>query len=199
MVSAKEIPVMKKTIWLPLGLGTAFGLLAGITTATGFIFIVPGASDTENAVGVIITIFLLAAALGGPLAGVICTTLWVIISAQFGPPDIKSIISIPEIFWAHIFEFGLLVALVGFAYRWIFERFKMPARLLAWSGVVILFYLINPPIMLSLQDYMLGGIDILPATLSNYRIYLPQAIFDIIFTSLVFVALPARYRKPLWY
>jgi len=64
-----------------------------------------------------ITLFLLAAALGGPLAGAIAPTPWVIISALFESPDIKAIISIPEVFWAHIFELGTLVALVGFADR----------------------------------------------------------------------------------
>jgi hypothetical protein len=35
--------------------------------------------------------------------------------------------------------------------------------------------------------------------LYGYETYFPQAIFDIVITSLVFIALPARYTRPLWY
>jgi hypothetical protein len=43
------------------------------------------------------------------------------------------------------------------------------------------------------------GSEILPAVLYGYEIYYPQAIFDIFITSLVLVALPASFTRPLWY
>jgi len=58
---------MKKTIWRPLVLGVVSGLLAGIATVTGLSFLTPG--STNNTIGFYMTLFLLAAALGGPLAG----------------------------------------------------------------------------------------------------------------------------------
>ena len=190
---------MKKAIWQPLLLGGVLGMLAGIATASGLSFLAPGITD--SAIGFYVTLFLLAAAQGGPLAGAIASTLWVIISTLFGPPDMKAIIGIPSIFWSNLLALGTFMALVGVAYRWIFERMKMPARLLPWAGIVIAFYLITLPSAIILQYFLLGDptSEILPAVLSSYKTYIPQAIFDIVFTSLVFIALPARYRRPLWY
>ncbi|MCC6191867.1 MAG: hypothetical protein IT318_22795 [Anaerolineales bacterium] len=190
---------MKKTIWQPLVLGVTFGLLAGIATATGLSFLTPGITD--SAIGFYVTLFLLAAAQGGPLAGATASGLWVAISAWFGPPDMKAIIGIPSIFWSNLLALGSFTALVGVAYRWIFEHMKMPARLLPWAGIVIAFYLITPPSAITLQYYLLGdpASEILPAILATYMTYIPQAIFDIVFTSLVFIALPVRYRRPQWY
>jgi len=93
------------------------------------------------------------------------------------------------------------VALVGLAYRTIFERVKMPARLLVWAGIVIACYVIGLPSSLIPQDYLLGDppSDILPAVLYSYQTYIPQAIFDILITSLVFMALPSSHTRPLWY
>ena len=53
---------MAKTMWQPLVLGLVFGLLAGIASITGFLFIVPDA-DTDNAAGFYMTLLLPAAAL----------------------------------------------------------------------------------------------------------------------------------------
>ena len=189
--------LVKKTIWQPLVIGVALGLLAGTATATGLSFIVPG-TDTDIAIGIFATLFLLAAALGGPLAGAIAPAFFVIIAAFIGPSDMKAILNIPQVFWSNLFALGAIGALVGFGYRWIFERLKMPARLLPWAGIVIAYYVISLPSSIIPQSYLLGDIDLLPAILFSYMTYLPQAIFDIFFTSLVFIALPARYRRPLW-
>ena len=190
---------MKKTIWQLLVLGVVFGLLAGIATVTGLSFITPGITD--NAIGFYVTLFLLSAALGGPLAGAIAPAVMVIISALFGPPEMKEIITIPAVFWSNLLALGTTMALVGFAYRLIFERLKMPARLLAWAGIIIAYYFISIPASIIPQYFLLGdpSSEILPAVLGAYTTYIPQAIFDICFTSLVFIALPARYRRPLWY
>jgi hypothetical protein len=189
---------MKRTIWRPLVLGVASGLLAGTTSATGFMFIVPG-TDSDNAVGFYMTLLLLAAALGGPLAGAIASTLLITLSSFFGSPDQQAIMSDPVVFWTNMLVVGTLVALVGLAYRLVFERTKMPVRLLLWAGIVIVMYTINSPANLVLQYTLHGEAGILPAVLGSYRVYVPQAIFDIVFTSLVFVALPSSYTHPLWY
>lgn len=190
---------MKKTIWQPLVLGAVLGLLAGIATVTGLSFLTPGI--TANAIGFYVTLFLLAAALGGPLAGATAPAVFVIVSALFSPPEMKEIITIPAVFWSNLLALGTTVALVGFAYRLIFERFKMPARLLPWAGIVIAYYFISIPSSVTPQYFLLGDptSEILPAVLYGYKIYIPQAIFDIFFTSLVFIALPKRYCRPLWY
>lgn len=188
---------MKKTIWRPLVLGIALGLLAGIATVADLTFIVPAAGAT-NVVGFYMTLLLLAAALGGPLAGAMASTLSIAIPALFGSPEMVEIWSDPVVFWTNVLVVGTVVALVGFAYRSIFERLRMPWRLLLWAGIVAAVYIIIIPANLVLQHYFHGEVGVLPVVLATYRVYVPQAIFDILCTSLVFIALPARYRRPLW-
>ena len=189
---------IKKTFWRPLILGIFMGVLAGITTITGLSFLTPGI-DFNNAIGIYMTILLLSAALGGPLAGALAVTLFIAITTQFGPPDMKAIMSDPIVLYTNLFVISILTIMVGFAYRWIFERIKMPTRLLLWAGVIIAVYLINIPASILLQFYFLNESDVLPAIISTYRDYLPQGIFDIFITSLVFIALPVRFTRPLWY
>lgn len=190
---------MKKTIWQPVVLGSIFGALAGIASVAELTFFVSGI--TNNAIGFFVTLFLLAAALGGPLAGAIAPALWVTISAWFGSPEMVAVISIPNTFWSNIIALGTMTALVGFAYRLIFERIKMPARLIAWAGIVIIYYLLAVPAAIIPQYFLFGDpiSEVLPAVLVGYVDYLPQAIFDIFITCLVFIALPARYSRPVWY
>jgi len=190
---------MKKTIWRPLVLGVVLGLLAGIATVTDLSFLALGITD--NAIGFYVTLFLLAAALGGPLAGAIAPAFWVTMSAMLGPPDIKAVLNDPIVFWSNLLALGALTALVGLAYRPIFERVKMPARLLPWAGIVITYYLITLPAAIFPQYYLSADptYEILPAVLGAYTDYIPQAIFDIFITSLIFIALPLSYVRPLWY
>lgn len=188
---------MKRTTWHPLLLGVVLGLLATIATVTDLTLIVP-ATEASNVVGFYMTLLLLAAALGGPLAGAIASTSLLVIPALFGPPDIVEIWSDPVVFWTNLLVVSTVVALVGLAYRTIFERVKMPGRLLLWAGIVIAVYIILAPANLVLQHYFHGEAGVLPAILTTYRVYIPQVIFDILCTTLVFVALPARYRRPLW-
>jgi hypothetical protein len=191
--------IWKPTIWKPLALGTICGLLAAITLITDLSFITTGI--TENAIGFYGTLFLLAAALGGPLAGVIAAALLLIVGALYGPPQMKAIITVPVIFWSNLIGLGITLAPVGLAYRWVFERVPMPARLLAWAGIVTAFYLLTIPASTVPQYLLLGEAtaDIVPAVTYGYRSYVPQALFDIVVTSLIFVALPAAYTRPLWY
>lgn len=190
---------MKKTIWLPLVLGIIFGSLAGISIVTGFMFLTPGL--TTNAIGFYGIFLLLSASLGGPLAGFIASTVMITISALFGTPEIKAIISIPEIFWANVLAVGSLYSLAGIGYRLIFERLKLPGRLLPWAGIVIAYYLFNSPTSIILQNLFLGDSlsGVLAEVLYSYQTYISQVIFDFLITSLIFIALPARYLKPLWY
>jgi hypothetical protein len=190
---------VKKTTWRPLILGVSLGLLAGITTAAGLSFLTPGITD--NAIGIYATLLLLAAALGGPLAGFVAASIMVIISTLFGPPDMQAVLSDPITFWSNLFAVGTAVALVGIAYRLIFKRLKMPGRLVAWAGIVIAYYALIVPSSIIPQYLLHGNLasEILPAVQYTYKIYFPQAIFDIFITSLVFIALPSTYTRPLWY
>ena len=191
---------MKKTIWQPVLMGIVFGLLAGISITVGLSFVVSN-TLTTSVIGFYVVIFLLSAAFGGPLAGFITPAISVIFMVLFGSPEYKEFLSRPNLFWTNLLVPGMVMALVAFAYRFVFERLKMPLRLLPWAGIVIAHYVIQSPIIMSLQYYFGGDtFATLPAAiLSNYQTYVPQAIFDIFITSLIFIALPARYLRPLWY
>ena len=189
---------MKKTVWLPPLAGLVFGGLAGAATVTGLSFLVES-SDTSSAIGFFMTLLLLAAAFGGPLAGVIAPAVFISLSLWYGPPDMRAVLSEPAIFWTNTLVLGLLCVGVALAYRRIFERGRMPGRLLPWAGVVLVLYLLTSPINITLQWLLVGGVEPLPAILFSYRAYWPQALFDIFVTSLIFVALPERYRRPWWY
>ena len=190
---------MKKTLWQPLVLGISLGSLAGISIVTGFTFMTSGLAT--NAIGFYMTLLLLSAALGGPLAGIVASTVMVSGSALFGSPEFKALITTPATFWSNLLMLAVIETLAGLAYRFIFERMKMPVRLLPWAGIVIVYYLMNSPISISLQYFLLGSplSELLPTVLYSYQTFIPQAIFDIFITSLIFIALPARYRRPLWY
>jgi hypothetical protein len=190
---------MKKTIWQPLLLGIGLGLLAGISMVTGFTFLTPG--PATNAIGFYIIPLLLSAAIGGPLAGVSAAFIMVLVSAVFGSPEIQAVITIPAVFWSNVLALGIVESLIGLGYRYLFERVKMPARLLPWAGLVIAYYLLSNPISLTLQYVWLGDplSEVLPAVLYSYQTYAAQVIFDIFITSLVFIALPSRYLRPVWY
>jgi hypothetical protein len=190
---------VKKTIWQPLVIGIVFGLLAGIAMVSGLSFLL-SSTEVSNAIGFYMTLFLLSAAIGGPLAGAITSTICVTFVAIFGPPEMREVLSDPLTLWSNMFVTGMLVALVGFAYRLIFERVKMPVRLLPWAGIVIAYYILSGPINISIQFFLHGEAGgILSAILNSYRTYIPQALFDIFFTSLVFIALPSSYTRPRWY
>ena len=188
---------MKKTIWQPVVMGIVFGLLAGISITAGLSFVISNTLAT-SLIGFHVIIFLLSAAFGGPLAGFITPAISVIVIVLFGSPEYKEILSRPNLFWTNMLVPGMVMALAGFAYRFVFDRVKMPSRLLPWAGIVITYYVIEPPIILSLQYYFGGDtFATLPsAILSNYQTYIPQVLFV---TSLVFIALPSSFAHPLWY
>ena len=191
---------MKKTIWQPVLLGIAFGLLAGISITAGLSFVVSN-SLTTGVIGFHVVLFLLSASIGGPLAGFITPTICVILIILFGDPEFVEFLSRPNIFWTNMIIPGMVMALTSFGYRLVFERVKMPARLLPWAGIVIICYFLQNSIIIPVQYYF-GGDDfatLSSAILSAFQAYIPQAIFDIFITSLIFIALPSRYLRPLWY
>lgn len=192
---------MKKTIWMPVALGLAMGTLAGVATVTGLSILIVDVTENSNSIGFYVTLFLLAAAFGGPIAGMLASTMWVLISARFGSPDMQAVITVPTIFWSNVIALGTVVAFVGLSYRAIYERTRMPVRLLPWAATVFAFYLVALPFSLLPQYFFLGDSlsEVPSAVLRAYLTYLPQALFDIFFTSLVFFALPASRTRPLWY
>ena len=204
---------MKKTIWIPIVIGLAFGLISGITFATNLSFTIIGEGGAKSGVGFYTIFWLLAAAFGGPLAGVISGVVGILIAGFFGIPEIKAVVSDVVTLWSNVIAFGCIaLPIVSLIYRLIFERLKMPLRLLAWAGCVIIGYyavglVVNMILQFLFRDFsptskaMFAAFDnqwwqVLPVF---FRSFLPQIVADIIITSLTFLGLPERYRRPLWY
>jgi MFS family permease len=201
---------MKKTIWVPVIFGVAMGIIAGITFSTNLAFF--GGSSRIAGIGIYGIFWLMAAALGGPLAGGITVSLSIIIGALFG--QMKTALSDPVTFWPNLIIIGFIIyPLVGFAYRLIFERLRLLKRILAWGGIVAGTILIGSPLLTITQfifkDYStLSGMyrsvyesfnnNLWLFQIATYKSFLPQVIAYFIITSLIFLALPERYRRPLW-
>jgi MFS family permease len=187
---------MKKTIWIPVLIGVIFGVLAGISTAASLTYMLGG-----WAIGFYLSLYILSAALGGPVAGVITSTLDMIATVLFGPPDMKAFAANPNVFWTNVLVVGVCLIIAGFAYRYIFEHFRMPMRLLPWIGIVIFYYIFTIPLLVIIQRLLGTPFDpsVAEYILASWKALSPQAISDIIITSVIWLALPERFRKPLWY
>jgi hypothetical protein len=189
---------MKKTIWQPVLLGVGCGLLVGIAMAAG-LSITHTSADTTNVIGFHMAIYLLSAAIGGPLAGVLSPATSLTFILLFGSPEMKAVLSDPVMFWTNAIVMGGFMALIGFSYQSIYEHMKMPARILPWAGSVFVLYALHPSILLILQTNTNDIKIILTKALEGLKNGALQMLFDIFFTSLVFIALPPSYTHPLWY
>lgn len=187
---------MKKTIWQSVVLGMAMGLLSGISMSVGLSISVPDSAGGINIVGFHMALFLLSAAIGGPVAGAITPITSLITAILFGPPDLRAALLDPLSFWTNSFVMGAFMALIGIGYRTIFERMKMPARLIPWIVIILAHYALHPPILEFTQT---GRVNFMKSMIGALDFYTVQILFDIFFTSLVFIALPASFAHPLWY
>ena len=88
------------------------------------------------------------------------------------------------------------MALIAIGYRAIFERMKMPARLLPWIGIILVHYAFHSPILEFTQT---GRVNFMKSLIGALDFYTVQILFDIFFTALVFIALPRSFAHPLWY
>jgi hypothetical protein len=181
---------MKRAFWLPILIGSAFGLLAGISLSVNLVII----TSSSWAIGFYVTLYLLSTALGGPLAGLLTPVVTLTIIALFGYPELKTMASDPVIYWTNVVVIGGTVSMLGFAYRFIFRRYKMPMRLLPWAGIAAAYYIISVPSLILLQSFFIESGSLVEA----FKGFLPQLIFDVAATSLIWLALPEHFRKPLW-
>ena len=125
---------MKKTIWQPLILGTRMGILAGICNGYRPLISHPRYYHKCNRF------------LWDSFAALRCprrtagrrssvSIIFLVISALFGSPEMKAVITIPAVFWSNVLMLWMIETLAGFGYRFIFERLKMPGALatLGWN------------------------------------------------------------------
>jgi hypothetical protein len=176
-----------------------FGGVALVIVLAELIIPIPGTGVVTDPREIFTTF---GAAVTGPLGGIIVGVLAGIGEAFIGDP--QSRIPLASLL-AHV-SGGLWL---GFAYkRLAYERLEMPLRLLGWTGLVLIFYYV-----FAVPGFIIGQLSFYPdlyiefygegaSFAQAYAILgkgaLPEALFTSVITSLVFVALPRKYRRPLW-
>ena len=138
----------------------------------------------------------LSSALGGPLAAVIAIL-------QF--PFIGFYMSIPALGVAIVMVERLAASLaVVFLYRYMYLHIKrVPLMMLFWAATIWAYYSLSYNIAL-VSGCILSGTSILEAY-RQYGVlavmslfYSPEPPFTYVFTLLTLLAIPPRFRKPLW-
>jgi hypothetical protein len=98
---------------------------------------------------------------------------------------------------------------MGWGYKkLVFNRLQMPTMILGWAGLVLVFYFI-----LAAPGFVIGqwlfypdqyavfyseGASLVEVYMTLAQGVVPEALITTLITSLVIVALPRRYRRPLW-
>jgi hypothetical protein len=176
-----------------------FGAVSLIIVAAELIIPIPGTGVVTDPRELFTT---LGAGLTGPIGGVVIGILAGVGEAFIGDPETR--IPIASLL-AHI-SGGLWL---GFTYKkLVYDKLQMPARLLGWAGLVLAFYYV-----FAVPGFIIGqslaypdlyaefygdGATFLEAYAILGKGALPEAVLTTIITSLVLVALPRKYRRPLW-
>ena len=90
---------------------------------------------------------------------------------------------------------------MGFAYKkLLFEKLKMPVRILGWIGAVLVYYYVFAVagFAVGLKLFYLESGSIWELYLSIAKGVVPELIFTAVITTLIWIGLPDRFRKPLW-
>jgi hypothetical protein len=186
---------VKKTIWMPLVLGAALGLLDMVSLAVNFI-IPLGPYGATGPQEVFIT---MSAALGGPL-GLLVTCLlqevghhFTFLKDLFAPEQMASTGTLYSIadYSAHIIA-GLPVA---YGYKFLHQRAK---KAFVFFGGWILISFFYYALLVLMQFLLIGFVINLPPLFALFRNFLPEFLVVTIISTLIWVALPRRYRRPLW-
>ncbi len=158
-------------------------------------FVLPGTNLLTDMREIFVTI---AAALFGPIGGGIVA----ILTCLYDPnPEL-----LPYIISQHI----VTGVLFSFYYKKIvYEKLTMPLLIVGWGFGIFLYYfvfylpvfitvyLFNSPFFNQIVPNSNGLFDIMEV-LFLYSGWMPEFLFTTVFTSLIIIALPEQYRKPLW-
>ncbi len=183
---------MKKTIWIPILGGLIFGALSYLISVAD---ITVQISD-DLILGPWEIINTLSAALFGPI-GLLITQLGMDIGGYVYL--IKGVYPAPQDLYFMIGDFiahSVSMMLVAFCYRFIYPRMKMPRLLAGWVLIMGIYYLVEVPLAASLFNIAVPGLGAsIMDYFSNVRL---EFVLVTVTTSLVLLALPERYRRPLW-
>jgi hypothetical protein len=185
---------VKKTVWIPIAIGMTSAAL--ILAASEANFFIPLGNGAAMGIGELFTT--LSAALGGPVASVITIFVVYSIHSILHPeniPDLPSLYILLEDAIAHLSAM-LLVTLAY--YKFLYPRMRNTGIFLTgWFLLVIAYYYLAllplSVLFLNLMDPDQG------ATYTDFaQGFLPEVLGTAIITTLIWLASPVRYRRPLW-
>ena len=191
---------MKKTIWIPIVIGLAFAFLGWLILIAGFSIPIPG---LDANVGISEIFNLIAAILGGPITVVIGNIIFGIfgyslVLSNAHPWPISFYLTLADVI-AHI----IALVMVTFSYRFFYERAKRYEQaernviiIAGWVLISISYYFVLTPLQVTFINLVIPGM----LTFSDlFRGTLPEILATTFITTLILLALPKRYIKPLWY
>ena len=185
---------MKKTIWLPIIIGTLFAAL--ILMVSEVKFVIPLGNNYSIGIGEIFNMF--SAALGGPIA-VIVTLLVASIGHFLLNPDLYTNAQFIFIVIADaVIHVGAMLAVTLIYSRVLFPRARKIGVFVMgwWLTVGVYYYVILLPLQVALLSFADPGFG---ATYPSFvRIFLPEFLGTGVITTLLWFALPARFRRPQW-
>lgn len=188
---------MKRTIWIPLILGGVLGLLDFASLAVDFL--IPfgpfGATGPQE---VLLTI---SAALGGPFGLLVASFLQELgiylffLKAQL-PPEQMLLTGAPFSIADFTAHFLALLA-VAYGYRLLYRGAKKAYTFYAgWILIVVIYY----TLLVLLQSTLIGFVVAdKPPLLTLFQNNLLEFLAVTFISTLVWIALPKRFHKPLWY
>ena len=166
----------------------AFGGAALAVVAAGLTLPIPGTGVVTDPREIFATT---GAGLTGPYGGLIIGIL-----AGIREPDGIALASL----LAHV-SGGLWM---GLSYKkLVYERLEMPARLLGWIAIVLVYYYLFaiPGFVIGLAAWypdVSGGVSLIEKYVELGRGVIPEALLTVVVTTLAYLVLPRRRRSPLW-
>jgi hypothetical protein len=183
---------VKKTIWIPIVGGLAFGALSYLITVADITVrisedLILGPWEIPNIV---------SAALFGPI-GLLITELGLDISGYLYL--IRGVYPAPQDAYFMVGNYiahSVAMLAVAFGYRFVYRRISMPFLLAGWVLLMVIYYLVGVTLQVSLFNIAVPGLG------ASYSVYFSNVGLEFILvsgiTSLILLALPERYRKPQW-
>jgi hypothetical protein len=178
--------------WMPLGIAIFLGIISvaiqasNITVPIGYL-----ANGNPLQLSPIEIPIVLSSALAGPFGIVFSAAALVLYGLKLEG-------------FAHLIALVLSHVVIGvwvmFAYRLSYQRTKMPLRLAAWVGIVIIYYILLPVLfpLFYPEQYHFS----LTAIIGFIQaVWIPTAyefLGTLLITSWILIAFPERYRRPLW-
>ena len=185
---------MKRTIWVPVMIGVVFAIFILLVSEAEFV--IPLGNNYSIGIGEIFNV--LSAALGGPVA-VIITLMVTSIGHFLLNPTLYT--DMQFLFIASgdaVIHMGAMLVVTIIYYRVLYPRVNKKVVFIAgwWLAIGIYYYIALLPLQVALLNYADPGFG--AAYPAFAKIFFPEFLGTAVITTLVWFALPVRYRRPQW-